>query len=46
VLRELEGVAKVDVSLDNAQAIVEFDPGRVTVEDLRSAIEDAGYDAA
>ena len=46
VLRELEGVAKVDVSLDNAQAIVEFDPGRVSVDDLRAAIEDAGYDAA
>jgi copper chaperone len=46
VLRELAGVSKVEVSLANEQATVEFDAGRVTVDDLRAAIEDAGYDAA
>ena len=46
VLRELEGVAKAHVSLDTAQVTVEFDAGRVTVDDLRAAIEDAGYDPA
>ena len=46
VLRELEGVENVSVSLDNQEAEVEFDRDRVTADALRAAIEDAGYDAA
>lgn len=46
VLRELEGVGKVAVSLENGEASVEFDRARVKPEALRAAIEDAGYDAA
>ena len=44
VLHKLDGVEKVDVSLERGQASVEFDAARVGEEDLRAAIEDAGYD--
>ena len=46
VLRGLDGVGEVSVSLENGEAKVEFDRERVKPEALRSAIEDAGYDAA
>ena len=44
-LQQIEGVANVDVSLDQAQARVEYDPARVNEAQLRTAIEDAGFDA-
>ena len=46
VLRALEGVTKVSVSLNEGEATVEFESSQVGREDLRAAIEDAGYDAA
>jgi copper chaperone len=46
VLRGLDGVGEVSVSLENGEAEVKFDLERVKPEALRSAIEDAGYDAA
>jgi len=46
VLRGTPGVSRVDVSLAEARATVEFDPARVQVETLRRAVEDAGFDAA
>ena len=45
-LRAIEGVDNVDVSLDDGQANVRYDPARVNEVKLRSAIEDAGFDAA
>ena len=45
-LQQIDGVEKVDVSLGEAQARVEYDPARVNESQLRSAIEDAGFDAA
>ena len=44
VLRELDGVQKVDVSLEKGEASIAFDAARVQQEDLRAAVEDAGYD--
>ena len=44
VLQEVDGVAKVEVSLDPAQATIDYEPGRVDPARLRSAIEDAGYE--
>ena len=44
VLKSIDGVESVNVSLDPGQAIVEFVPGRVNPARLRSAIEDAGYE--
>jgi copper ion binding protein len=45
-LQSIEGVDKVEVSLEEAQASVRYDPARVNETKLRSAIEDAGFDAA
>jgi copper chaperone len=44
-LKAIDGVRKVQVSLDEKQATVEYAPERVDARRLRSAIEDAGYDA-
>ena len=44
VLKAIDGVQSVKVSLDPGEAVVEFVPGRVNPAHLRSAIEDAGYD--
>ena len=44
VLREVDGVGKVDVSLQRGEATVEYAPERADVAKLREAIEDAGFD--
>jgi copper chaperone len=41
-LKKVEGVGKVDVSLDNGQALVE---GTATRESLIAAIKEEGYEA-
>jgi len=46
VLTALDGVAKAEVSLEQTRAVVEFDAGKVTREQLMGAIEDAGFDAS
>lgn len=46
VLQGLPGVSKADVSLDRGEARVDYDAARVTPQDMKTAIEDAGYDAA
>lgn len=45
VLTALEGVAKAEVSLEQKQAVVEFDAAKVNRDQLKAAIEDAGFDA-
>ncbi len=44
-LREQVGVSKASVNLMMNQATVEFDPGVVSAEQLRLAVEDTGYGA-
>jgi copper chaperone len=44
VLKGIEGVASVKVSLDPGEAKVDYAPGRVNPARLHSAIEDAGYE--
>ena len=46
VLGALDGVGRVGVSLERGEATVEFDRARVATADLRTAIEDAGYEVA
>ena len=46
VLSALDGVAKAEVSLEQKQAVVEFDAGKVSRDQLKAVIEDAGFDAA
>ena len=43
VVRALPGVTSADVSLADGSATVEFDPGRTTAEQIKRAIEMAGY---
>ena len=42
-LRKVEGVEAVSVSLASNTAQVDYDPGRVTPEQLRLAVQEAGY---
>ena len=44
VLQALDGVVKADVSLEKKCAVVDFDAAKVNVEQLRRAVEGAGYD--
>lgn len=45
VLKALPGVLDAEVRLEPAEAQVRFDPAQVSVEALRKAIADAGFDA-
>lgn len=45
VLTALNGVAKAEVSLEQKQAVVEFDATKVTRDQLKAVIEDAGFEA-
>jgi copper ion binding protein len=42
-LSRVPGVAKVDVSLPEEKASVEFDPAQTDVAALRAAVERAGF---
>lgn len=43
VLKALPGVSDAQVSLESAQAVVQYDPSLVSVEGLRAAVEEAGF---
>ena len=44
VLNALDGVVKSDVSLENRRAVVDYDPGKLGVDQMKRAIEEAGYE--
>ena len=44
VLGDLPGVRKVVVNLATGKAAVEYDPGRVTLAEMRKAVADIGYE--
>jgi Cu+-exporting ATPase len=44
-LRKVDGVVEANVNLATETAAVRFDPGRVDLDVLRSAVEAAGYEA-
>jgi copper chaperone len=46
VLEGIPGVIRADVSLENAEARVTFDPVRASLMQLKAAVEEAGYEAA
>jgi len=46
VLTALDGVVKAEVSLEQKQAVVDFDAAKVTRDQLKAVIEDAGFDAS
>jgi copper chaperone len=45
-LLEVNGVKDVLVSLKTGQVDVEFDTSKATLEQLKEAVEDQGYDVA
>ena len=46
VLKATPGVQDARVQLSPGRAEVTYDPSRTSVEALRSAVQDAGYDVA
>ena len=44
VLTALDGVGKADVDLEKASAVVDYDPEQADVEQMKRAIEEAGYE--
>jgi copper chaperone len=44
VLEKIAGVNQVDVSLEQAQATIQFDAAETGVDQLKLAIEEAGFD--
>ncbi len=44
VLEKLPGVAQVTVSLDAAEATIHHDPANTTIDQLKAAIVDAGFE--
>ena len=44
VLQQLPGIASVNVSLEQNNAVIKYDPAKVNPAQFKSAIEDAGYD--
>ncbi|MCM3005583.1 copper chaperone CopZ [Priestia koreensis] len=43
---ELNGVQHVEVNLSEAKVIVEFDQNKVSLESIKEAIDDQGYEVA
>jgi len=46
VLTALDGVQSADVALDKAQATIVYDAARANPGQFKTAIEDAGFEAA
>ena len=46
VLKGINGVSKADVSLEQAQASITYDPAQADLQVIKTAISDAGYDVA
>ncbi|MFH1604728.1 MAG: heavy-metal-associated domain-containing protein [Pseudomonadota bacterium] len=46
VLKALDGVTKAEVSLENRNAVVDYDPARVGVEQLKRSVVEAGFEVA
>lgn len=44
VLRNVPGIAQLEVTLDPAQAIIQFDPENTSLNQLKETIIDAGFD--
>jgi copper chaperone len=46
VLTALDGVAKAEVSLEKNNAVVDYDPAKVAVEQLKRSVVEAGFEVA
>ncbi len=45
ILENTEGVVKAEISLENKNAVIEFDPAKTNPAALIEAVEDGGFDA-
>jgi copper chaperone len=43
-LSEIDGIEKVDISLEEGTVTVEYDTSKVEIENIKNIIEDAGYE--
>lgn len=46
ILENTDGVTKAEVSLENKNAVIEFNAAKTNVDVLIEAIEDGGFDAS
>gem|GEM_PF-2565553 len=46
VLKGINGITSADVSLEQAQASITYDPAQADLQKIKAAITDAGYDVA
>ncbi|MFC3874216.1 heavy-metal-associated domain-containing protein [Neisseria musculi] len=46
VLEQLNGVGRVEVSLENAAALIIYDAGKIQTAALIGAVEGAGFDVS
>ena len=46
VLTALNGVTKAEVSLAKRSAVVDYDPGKVGIEQLKRSVVEAGFEVA
>ncbi|MBZ0104162.1 MAG: copper ion binding protein [Sulfuricella denitrificans] len=44
VLEPISGVSGVEITLDNGEVAITYDPARVETDQFRNAINDAGYE--
>jgi copper chaperone len=45
VLQALPGVAKAEVSLEQGEARIDYEAGRVSLDDMKRAVVEAGFEA-
>ena len=45
VLNNLEGVEEAEVSLEAKQVMIKYDEDKISIEEIKEAIEDAGFKA-
>ncbi len=43
-LAKIDGIKTFNVSLDDSNAIIEYDSNKTTINDMKKAIKDAGYE--
>jgi copper chaperone len=44
VLEPIPGVAAVDIALDNGQVAISYDAAKASMDQFKTAIQDAGYE--
>ncbi len=44
VLEPISGVAAVDIALDNGQVTISYDAAKASMDQFKTAIQDAGYE--